>query len=147
MKNKFLVTTLLVALSVTSFAKEKNVDSRLFKDLAATLHNSAQVQWTTRDQYKQATFSFRDKSAAAFYSLDDNELIGFRIQLNKNELPQIVSESIKEKYGDWQLVDAITFIDASGNVNYFTQVQKDKKSFVLKTTPNGKLSVYDRAHI
>ena len=147
MKNKFLVTTLLVALSVTSFAKEKNVDSRLFRDLSATLHNSPQVQWTIKDQYKQGTFSFRDKSAAAFYSLDDNELIGFRIQLNKNELPQIVSESIKEKYGDWQLVDAITFIDASGNVNYFTQVQKDKKSFVLKTTPNGKLSVYDRAHI
>jgi hypothetical protein len=147
MKNKFLVTTLLVAFSITSFAKEKNLDSKLFRDLSATLKNSPTVQWTTKDQYKQGTFSFRNKSAAAFYNLDNNELIGFRIQLNKAELPQVVSESLKEKYGDWQVVDAITFIDASGYVNYFTQVQKGKKSFVLKTTPNGKLSVYSRMHV
>ncbi|HEX5153946.1 MAG TPA: hypothetical protein VFW07_21015 [Parafilimonas sp.] len=146
MKNKLLVTTLLVALSITSFAKEKNVDSRLFKDLSSTLQNSAQVRWTTKDQYKQAAFSFRNKMAAAYYDLENNELIGFRIQLNKTDLPRLISEALKNKYADWEVVDAITFIDASGYVSYFAQVHKDNKNFVIKITPNGKSSVYARMH-
>ena len=147
MKNKILVTTLLVALSITSFAKEKNVDSRLFRDLSSTFKNSPQVQWTTKDKYKQATFNFRNKPAAAFYSVDENELIGFRIQLNKTDLPQIISEALKNQYNDWEVVDAITFIDAGGYVNYFTQVQKNNKSVILKITPNGKSSIYSRMHL
>jgi hypothetical protein len=146
MKNKLLVTTLLVALSITSFAKEKNVDSRLFRDLSSTLKNSPQVQWTIKNQYKQAAFSFRNKTAAAYYNLETNDLIGFRIQLNKTDLPQVISEALKNKYNDWEVVDAITFIDAGGYVNYFAQVHKDNKNFVLKITPNGKLSIYARMH-
>lgn len=138
---------LLVATGITSFAKEKNADSKLFSDVSATFKNSAQLSWTTKDRYKQASFSFGNKAASAYYSLENNELIGFRIQLNKTELPQVVSEAIKAKYGNWEVVDAITFIDASGHVSYFTQVYKDNKSIILKTTPGGKLSVYSRMHI
>jgi len=138
---------LLVATAITSFAREKNADSKLFSDVSATFKNSSQLSWTTKDRYQQASFSFRNQAASAYYSLENNELIGFRIQLNKTELPQVVSESIKAKYGNWEVVDAITFIDASGHVNYFTQVYKDNKSIILKTTPDGKLSVYSRMSI
>ena len=146
MKNKILVTTLLVALSMASFAKEKNMDSKLFRDLSSTLKNSQQVHWVIKDQYKQASFTFMNKTAAAFYNLESNELIGFRIQLNKTDLPQLMTEALKNKYNDWEVVDAITFIDAGGYVSYFAQVHKDNKNFVLKITPNGKLSIYARMH-
>ena len=147
MKNKILVTTLLVALSLASFAKEKNIDSKLFKDLSSTLKNSPQVHWTTKAQYQEASFSFRNKAAAAYYNVDNNELIGFRIQLNKTDLPQLITDALKTKYNDWEVVDAITFIDAGGYVNYFTQVQKNNKSVILKITPNGKSSIYSRMHL
>ena len=146
MKNKILVTTLLVALSITSFAKEKNVDARLFRDLSSTLKNSSQVHWEIKDQYQQASFTFMNKTAAAYYNLEDNQLIGFGIQINKTDLPQVISGALKNKYNDWQVVDAITFIDPGGYVSYFAQVHRDNKTFVLKITRNGKTSVYSRMH-
>jgi len=146
MKNKLLVTTLLVALSLASFAKEKNIDSKLFKDLSSTLKNSPQVHWTTKAQYQEASFSFRNKAAAAYYNVDNNELIGFRIQLNIKDLPQLMTDALKTKYNDWEVADAITFIEPSGFVSYFVQVHKDHKNFILKITPSGKLSVYSRMH-
>ena len=142
MKNIILAATLLVAFSSAAFAKEKNVDTKLLGDLSATLKNSTQVCWIDKVQYKQGMFRFNDKTACAYYSANDNELIGFGILFDKADLPGVVTDAIKNKYSDWEFVDAMIFIDTNGNVNYFVQVKKDNKYRALKITPNGNLSVY-----
>jgi len=142
MKNIILATTLLVAFSTASFAKEKNVDPKLLRELATTLKNSTKVEWTAKDQYRQAAFSFRNQTAIAFYTENDDELIGFGIRYTKKTLPAIITEAMKNKYSDWEVVDAIIFVDAEGNINYFADVQKNNTRLALKIMPNGKLSLY-----
>ena len=142
MKNILLATTLLVAFSSAAFTKEKDVDTKLFRDLSSTLKNSTQVCWIDKPQYKQAMFRFNDRTACAFYAADENELIGFGILFDKADLPEVVTDAIKNKYGNWEIVDAMMFIDTNGHLNYFAQVKKDKKGLALKISPNGSLSVY-----
>jgi len=142
MKNIILAATILVAFSTASFAKEKNVDPKLLRDLSVTLKNSTNVHWTDREEYKQASFIFMNKTALAFYKQDNNELIGFGIRYDKVSVPDIITEAMKTKYSDWQVGDVIIFIDTNGNINYFADVQKNNKRLALKITPNGKVSVY-----
>jgi opacity protein-like surface antigen len=144
MKKIILATVLLVAISITSFAGEKDVDVKLLNDLTTTLKSSVQVHWTNKDDFSKAAFKFNDKTAYAFYRADNNELIGFAVQFNKEDLPAIVSEAFTSKYSDWELKDAIIFIDHNGYINYYAQVEKDKKGLNLKITPNGTVSVYNK---
>ena len=143
MKNIILAVTALVALSTASFAKEKDADLKLLRDLSYTLENSTNVNWTDKEEYKQAEFTFRNKTALAFYK-QDNELIGFGIRYDKTNQPEIVTEAIKNRYSDWQVGDVIIFIDTEGSINYFAEVQKNNKRVALKITPNGKSSMYAR---
>jgi hypothetical protein len=142
MKKIILATTLLVAFSVASFADGINIDQKLLKDLSATLKNSTQVSWINKTLYSAAAFNFNNKTALAFYDPSDNELIGFGMQLSKADLPAEISNAVEKKYSDWGIVDALTFIDMNGYINYFVQVQKDNKNLALKITPGGKLSIY-----
>ncbi len=146
MKKIILATAVSVAFSIASFAGEKDADTKLLKDLATTLRNSMQVHWTSKAEYMKATFSFNDKTAFAFYDPNDNELIGFGIQSDKTDLPPVISDAIKNKYGDWAVVDAMTFIDIQGYINYFVQVEKNKKNFALKISPAGHVSVYGKIY-
>jgi len=140
---KIILATLLVALSIASFAGGNKADKKLFSDLQATLKNSAQVQWSSTNDYNRATFNFNGKPVSAFYDLNDNSLIGFSIRFALSELPAEITEAIKKKYSDWSVVDALLFIDEYGNANYFAQVHKGTADLALKVS-DGHTSIFSR---
>ena len=142
MKNIILSATLLLALSSATFAGTRNADPSLVKDLSSTLKKSPQVSWENKSKYKQASFSFKNKTASAFYSADENELIGFGIQFKANDLPEDIADIIKNKYKDWNVTDAIMFIDPSGNIDYYAEATKNNKRIVLKINPSGRIGFY-----
>lgn len=142
MKNIILSAALLVAFSISSFAKDKNANPGLLKDLSSTFRNATQVNWTDKAEYRQASFSFKNKTASAFYSSEDNELIGFGIEFKKADLPEEVTKAISNKYGNSQVGEAMIFITPDGFINYFVRVHQNNKDIVLKVTPSGRASVY-----
>ena len=142
MKKIILAASLLIALSSTAFTKDKNFNPGLLKDLSSTFKNSTQVGWINKQEYKQAMFKFQNQTACAFYTQDNNELIGFGILFEKTALPQAVTDAVKNKYANWEFVDAMMFVDTNGSVNYFMQVKNNNKVRALKITPGGNVSVY-----
>jgi hypothetical protein len=139
---KIILATLLVALSIASFAGG-NKDKKLLSDLQTTLKSSTQVQWSTTNDYNRASFSFNGKPVSAYYDLNDNSLIGFGINLSLTELPKEMTDAIQKKYSDWSIVDALLFVDEYGYVNYFAQVRKGKSNLALKIA-NGRAFIYSR---
>lgn len=142
MKKIIFATTMLVSFSIAAFAGGKDVDTKLLSDLTTTLQYSRQVQWTNKAAYNSAAFDFNNKTAFAFYDANDNQLLGFGMLLDKADLPQAVVDAVGNKYGDWKMVDAMTFIDVNGYINYFVQIERNNKSLALKVTPSGNLSIY-----
>ncbi len=142
MKKIILAASLLIALSSATFAKDKNVNPNLFNDLTLTFRESTQVSWINKPQYKEAMFKFQNQTACAFYTKDNNELIGFGILYEKTALPQVVTDAVNNSYAGWDFVDAMLYVDTDGNVNYFMQVKNNDKIRVLQITPDGYVSVY-----
>jgi hypothetical protein len=140
---KIILATLLVALSIASFAGGNKADKKLLSDLQTTLKSSTNVQWKTTNDYNRATFSFNGKPVSAFYDLDDNSLIGFGFKLSETELPNEVKDAIQKKYSDWSIVDGLLFIDEYGYANYFAQVHKGKSNLALKVA-NGHAFIFSR---
>src|SRR4051812_9920551 len=95
---KIFATLLLVALSIASFAGGNEADKKLLSDLTMALKNSTQVVHSSTADYNKATFSFNGKKVSAFYSLEDNSLIGFSIRLVGNDLPQDIVNAVQKKY-------------------------------------------------
>ena len=143
MKKILFATLSLVALSLASFAGGNKADRKLLSDLTMTLKNSTQVVHSSTADYTKATFSFNGKTTSAYYDVD-YELIGFSIRIKESELLQAALETMKKKYSDWTLADAIMFIDKDANVKYYTQVKKDKKNIALQLSLNGHVSFYNR---
>ena len=106
--------------------------------------NSTQVVHSSTADYTRSTFSFNGKSTSVYYDQVDNKLVGFSIRITESELPQAALETMKKKYSDWTMVDAIMFIDKDANVKYYTQVKKDKKNIALQLSLNGHVSFFNK---
>ena len=141
---KIFATLLLVALSIASFAGGNKADKKLLSDLTMALKNSTQVVHSSTADYDKATYSFNGKKVSAFYTLENNSLIGFSIKMVGNDLPQDIVNAIQKKYSGWNIVDAIYFIDANARGSYFAQVQKGKNNLALKVYPDGKVGIFSR---
>ncbi len=141
MKKIILATALLVALSTASFAGG-NRDAKLLYDLQIALNYSPQLQWTSTNDYSQASFSFNGKRVSAYY-FTDNTLIGFGIRATQSELPKEMSDAISKKYGNWTIIDAMWFIEANGDVCHYVQVRKGKTNLALRIA-NGRAYIFSR---
>lgn len=144
MKKIIFGTLLLIALSITAFADGSKADKKLLSDLTMALKNSTQVQQSSTANYTRSTFSFNGKTTSVYYDQADGELIGFSIRITESELPQAAVETMKKKYSNWKLVDAIMFIDKGANVKFYTQVKKDKKNLALQLSANGHVNIYQQ---
>jgi len=138
MKKTFLAALLIVAFSSAALADGKN---KMLGDLKAALKNSHAVVQTT-ESYSKATFAFNNSTVSAYFDPESEDLIGFGIPINANDLPQGAMENISKKFEGWTVSHAIMFIDANGNTSYYAQVDKGDHSVALSVSPKGKVSLY-----
>ena len=138
MKKTFLAALLIVAFSSAALADGK---TKMLDDLKAALKNSHATVQTT-ESYKKATFVFDSKSVNAYFDSENEDLIGFGITINVNDLPQGATENISKKYQGWTITEALMFIDKDGHSTYYAQVDKDNHSLALSVSAKGKVSIY-----
>jgi len=143
MKNILLTTALLITASISSFA-ENNGNQKMLKELSAALRKSEQIAWCNKAEFRQATFKYNDKVVNAFYTLDDNELIGYGIYLSKEEVPEMIKTAIKNKYGGKEYSNIMMLIDSAGLINYYIETNINKTNVVVRITSQGKASVYKK---
>lgn len=142
---KILTTAILfIALAATAFAADKN--KKLLKELTETLKSSKQVSWTATETHKKASFEFNGQTVVAYYTAEDDELVGYSIHLSISDLSKTTVDAIAKKYPDWSITETIMFIDDDGNTNNFVQLTKGKKNIAVKVK-NDKVIYFGRATI
>ena len=141
MKKFLLAATLLAALTTSAIAGG-NETKKMLSDLKASLKNVNESAWTTNDFYKKTTFKFNNEIANAYVNAETGDLIGFGIPISNDALPAGTKENLAKHYDGWQVVKSAMFIDASGNLAYYTQVTKGKKTIALRVSQKGKTSFY-----
>ena len=136
MKKLFLATTLLVALTTSSFAGGKNA---LFNDLKSAAKGATQIKRTMSGDYMEAIFDYNGKTITAFYEGETNQLIGFSVPIGLNELPAGTVEDAQKKYKGWKITDKIIFITSHSRIEYYLQLSKANLNIALFVSPRGKV--------
>jgi hypothetical protein len=144
MKQLFLAATLLVAITSAAFADGKKANAKLLSDLNTALKSVNESAWQTTEHYKKTTFTVNGTNTSAYVDTETGNLLGFGIAINEDALPAGTKENIAKKYQGWQVINSIMFIEASGNIAYYTQVIKGKNNLALRVSPKGNLSIYER---
>jgi len=144
MKKIYLAATLIVALASAAFADGKNLNAKFLGDLKNALKNVNQSSWITTNSYKKAQFTVNETNVSAYLNAETDELIGFAVVIIPSALPAGALENIAKKYQDWQIVNSIMFITASGTTSYFVQVSKGKNSLALSISDKGQPNFYSR---
>lgn len=143
MKRLFLAALFLAVLTTSALADGKK-SAQLLNDLKASLKNVNESAWTTKDSYRQASFLYNGKPTSAFVSTETGDLVGFAFVIDQDALPAGTKENLAKKYQGWEVSQSIMFIEGSGNIAYYAQVTKGKKSLALKVSSKGKLNIYAR---
>ena len=96
---KILTTAILfIALTAAAFAADKN--KKLLNELTETLKSSKQVSWTATETHKKASFEFNGQTVVAYYTVEDDELVGYSVHLSISDLSKTTVDAIAKKYPD-----------------------------------------------
>jgi len=138
MKKILLAALLVVAFGSAALADGK---TKMLDDLKAALRSS-HAAFQSTESYKKASFVFNGKSVSAYFDPQNEDLIGFSITIDVNDLPQGAMENISKKYQGWTVSEAILFIDDQGATSHYAKVDKNGRSIALQVSPKGKVNIY-----
>jgi hypothetical protein len=141
---KLILAATFVAISVFAFAGGSEADKKLLSDLQTAMKTSTSVKWSSTDNFSKGTFAFNGKTVSAFYDAETSALIGYSIHLTGTDFPQDAVNAIQKRYSNWKITDAIYFVDANANGNYFAQVEKGTTKLALKVTASGKVMIFNK---
>lgn len=140
---KKLIVTLAVALStLSSFAGEGNVNSRVLDAFNAQFNSAKEVTWSAGSNFYKASFVFNNQHVYAFYNLD-GELLGLTRYISSLNLPVSLQADLKKDYSDFWIADLFEVSNTEGTYYYIT-VENADYSIVLKSDSNNDWTVYQK---
>ena len=140
---KKLIITLAVALStLSSFAGEGNVSSRVLDAFNAQFNTAKEVTWSTGANFYKASFVFNNQHVYAFYNLD-GELLGLTRYISSLNLPVSLQADLKKDYSEYWIADLFEVSNSEGTYYYIT-VENADSSLVLKSDSNNDWKVYQK---
>lgn len=140
---KKIIITLAVALStLSSFAREVEVSSRVLDKFKSEFTGAKDVSWTAGDNFYKAEFVYNDQHVFAFYSTT-GELLGLTRYISSLDLPLNLQASLKKSYSSYWISDLFEVSNEEGTGYYLTMENADSK-IVLKSAGGGSWDVYKK---
>jgi hypothetical protein len=140
---KKIIITLAVALStLSSFAGEENVNTRVLNSFNSEFASAKEVTWTAGNNYYKAAFVFNSQHVFAFYNTD-GELLGLTRYISSLDLPMNLQSDLRKGYGNYWISDLFEVSNNEGASYYITMENADTR-IVLKSTFGSDWSVYQK---
>jgi|EndMetStandDraft_4_1072995.scaffolds.fasta_scaffold11418_3 hypothetical protein len=140
---KKIIIMLAIALStLSSFAREVEVSSRVLDAFKSEFANASEVSWTVGDNFFKAEFVYNDQHVFAFYSTK-GELLGLTRYISSLDLPINLQTNLKKNYSNYWISDLFEVSNDEGTGYYITMENADSK-IVMKSTGGGSWEVYKK---
>jgi hypothetical protein len=140
---KKIIITLAIALStLSSFAREVEVSSRVLDKFKTEFAGAKEVSWTAGENFFKAEFLYNDQHVFAFYSTT-GELLGLTRYISSLDLPINLQASLKKSYSSYWISDLFEVSNEDGTGYYLTMENADSK-IVLKSAGGGSWEVYKK---
>ncbi|HYK47503.1 MAG TPA: hypothetical protein VEV83_20140 [Parafilimonas sp.] len=138
MKTVLLSTILSVVISFGAFANDDSIDAHLAKTLPLIFKMTDETYLLNANAYYQTTVFFKGVPVTAFKSNTSN-WVGFFENLSAADLPQNSQLTIARNFHGCKIQQVRMYIGIDGEIDYFAELARDKKSFILKIDVNGNV--------
>jgi hypothetical protein len=143
MKRLILVLTLSLSLtSLTSFAKDIDVNTSVLESFNSTFKNATEVSWTTVDNYYKANFYFNGQYISAFYDMEGH-MVAISRNITSSQLPLGLQFSLKKDYSNLWISDLFEISGDEGTYYCITLENGDSKT-VLKSNGSSTWTVFKK---
>ncbi|HJW17277.1 MAG TPA: hypothetical protein VJ499_09150 [Flavisolibacter sp.] len=131
---RFLITlTVLFSLiSMSSFASDSKVDSRVLKSFETSFKNATEVDWTVTTNFYKAKFSLNGQYVAAYFDASGN-MMAITRNISSTQLPISLQTNLKNSYEGFWISDLFEVANEEGTTYYVTVENADTK-LVLKSS-------------
>jgi len=126
------LTVLLSLISMSSFANEGKVNSRVLESFNASFKNATEVDWTVSENFYKADFSLNGQYVAAYYD-EAGQMIALTRNISSMQLPISLQTSLKKQCEDLWISDLFEVANDQGTSYYVTLENADTK-VVLKSS-------------
>jgi len=122
---------------VVTAEKVGKLISSAFNEKFAT---ASEVSWKENQGLYFGYFKQANQDLMAAYT-PEGELYAVARQLDAKELPEAISTTLAEQFGDCSVNTSVTEIDMEGETAYYVTVENKKSSRLLKFLPGGSVEV------
>lgn len=136
-----ILTVLLSFVSMSSFANDEKVNSKVLESFKTSFVNATEVDWTVGDNYYKASFVMNSQYVAAYYN-EAGELMALTRNISSTQLPISLQADLKKKYDSFWISDLFEVANEQGTTYYVTLENADTK-LVLKSS-NSDWSTYQK---
>ena len=144
---KKIIATLAVIFSLTTSAtyayEGLSVSTTVLKSFSKEFAGARNASWETlSDGLYKVTFNYETKDVQAFFD-ENGSVIATGSTISEEQLPLLVSKSLKPKYEGFNKNEIIEFT-MNGETQYLVTVSDGKKAEVLKISNQGDIAVYKK---
>lgn len=144
MKKLFIAALLAVTVGTSAFALDVNkINVTVQKSFESQFAGAENVNWSIKDSYAKASFTFAEENVEAFFATD-GELIAFSRKVEFKRLPLNAVQKIKKEYSSFKIIETIEF-DQDGQKNYYVSLDNGTKKQILEVSLYGNVTVYKEA--
>lgn len=146
MKKLLIAALMVVAISVSAFADNSHINTKVLNHFQTRFEGASNVHWKTGDLFVKASFTMKEQRMEAFYDVD-GELIGTSYNVTMDKLPARAIKAINERYPDYEVRETIEFDNVKDGLSYYVSVVKEHTKVVLQVSEQGDVTVFKRAKI
>jgi hypothetical protein len=140
---KIIIMLAITISSLSVFAGEENVNTRVLNAFSREFAGAKDVKWTTNETFSKASFVFNGQYVYAFYQLD-GELLAMTRNISSLDLPINLQTSLKKGYEGYWISDLFEVSNNEGTNYYITMENADSK-IILKSTDAGKWNSFKKS--
>ena len=144
MKNKFLVWTLALIMSIsTSFAGTiTGVDERIANSFKKDFATAEDVQWEKGSSFVKATFKISGQVMFAYYAEEGN-LLAVTRNITSTQLPLGLLTELKKNYREYWISDLFE-IAMNNETAYYITLQNGDYSLVMKSNGGSSWDIFKK---
>lgn len=145
---KKLIISLLMLMSVMSFANTPETGDRVSSQLRAALEKefagAQYVVWQSLKDHQlyQAKFIYNNEQVNAFFD-EDGKLLATGRFIPTGNLPLNIAKKLAADYGRFEVKDAIEY-SRQGETSYVIGVENDKHRLVLEAFTSGSVYLFKK---
>ncbi len=140
---KIIIMLAVTISSLTLFASEENVNSKVLNSFSREFTGAKDVKWTANETFYKASFVFNGQYVYAFYQLD-GELLAMTRNISSLDLPVKLQSSLKKGYENYWISDLFEISNNEGT-NYYITMEKADSTIVLKSNSDGTWKTFKKS--